>query len=180
MTAPQANDTPRANGSPPAKGAERLFTVEEANLMMPLVRAIVSDLSRLSHDVVERRQRVALLRSGRESGARNPESRDPYSEELAQIEDELEKQTRELQGYVDELRALGIEPKDGLAGIIDFPAVMDGRRVCLCWQLGEPEVLFWHEVDSGFAGRQPLVAGSLSADGNGLDGSHDQDSPATD
>lgn len=136
--------------------------------MMPLVRAIVGDLSRLSHDVVERRQRVALLRSGRD-----PDNNDPYSEELAQIEDELEKQTRELQSYVDELRALGIEPKDGLNGIIDFPALMDGRRVYLCWQLGEPEVLYWHEIDGGFAGRQPLTADSISdGGGDGLDGSH--------
>ncbi len=163
MTAQQASD------------AERLFTVEEANTMMPLVRAIVGDLSRLSHDVVERRERVALLRSGRDPG-----NKDPYSEELAQIEDELEKQTRELQGYVEESRALGIEPKDGLNGIIDFPAMMDGRRVYLCWRLGEPEVLFWHEIDGGFSGRQPLTAGSLSnVDGDGVDGSHDHDSPAS-
>lgn len=164
MTTPQANDTPQADR------AERLFTVEEANSMMPLVRAIVTDLSRLSHDVVERRERVALLRAGRDPG-----NKDPYSEELAQIEDELEKQTRELQSYVEELRALGIEPKDGLNGIIDFPAMLDGRRVYLCWRLGEPEVLFWHEIDGGFSGRQPLTAGTLtSADGSGI---ADADSP---
>jgi len=163
MTTPQANDSPQADR------AERLFTVEEANTMMPLVRAIVADLSRLSHDVVERRERVALLRAGRDPGNRTSENRDPYSEELAQIEDELEKQTRELQSYVEELRALGIEPKDGLNGIIDFPAKLDGRRVCLCWRLGEPEVLFWHEIDGGFSGRQPLTAGTLTnGDGNAI------------
>jgi hypothetical protein len=161
MSTPQANDSPQA---------ARLFTVEEANTMMPLVRAIVTDLSRLSHDVVERRERVELLRARRDPG-----NKDPYSEELAQIEDELEKQTRELQSYVEELRALGIEPKDGLNGIIDFPAKLDGRLVYLCWRLGEPEVLFWHEIDGGFAGRQPLTAGTLSgADAGGIDGA---DSP---
>ena len=161
MATPQANNSPRA---------ERLFTVEEANTMMPLVRAIVTDLSRLSHDVVERRERVELLRARRDPG-----NQDPYSEELAQIEDELEKQTRELQSYVEELRALGIEPKDGLNGIIAFPAKLDGRLVYLCWRLGEPEVLFWHEVDGGFSGRQPLTAGTLSGDDAG--GLADADAP---
>lgn len=161
MSTPQANDTPQA---------ARLFTVEEANTMMPLVRAIVTDLSRLSHDVVERRERVEFLRARRDPG-----NRDPYSEELAQIEDELEKQTRELQSYVEELRALGIEPKDGLNGIIDFPAKLDGRLVYLCWRLGEPEVLFWHEIDGGFAGRQPLTAGTLS--GTDAGGISDVDAP---
>ena len=51
-------------------------------------------------------------------------------------------------------------------GLVDFPSRLDGRTVFLCWRLGEPEVLHWHELDAGFAGRQPLVAGSV-ADGPG-------------
>jgi hypothetical protein len=136
---------------------KKLFTVESANATLPLVKAIVADLSHLSREVLERRERLALLR-----GSREPESRDPYSEELAQIEDELEKDTLALKGFVDELRALGVEPKNGLEGIIDFPSHMDGRVVFLCWRLGEPEVLHWHEIEGGFAGRQPLTVGSVS------------------
>lgn len=133
----------------------KLFTLEEANATLPLVRAIVTDLARLSRDVVERRERLSLLR-----GSREREAADPYSAELAQIEDELEKDRSELQGYVDELRQLGVEPKNGLEGLVDFPSLMDDRVVYLCWRLGEPEVLFWHECDAGFAGRQPLTVGS--------------------
>ncbi len=137
--------------------APKTFTVEQANAMLPLVRAIVSDLAQLSRDVIERRQRLALLLSGR------PDKRhDVYSEELSQVQEELEKDAQRLQEYVDELRQLGVEPKNGPEGIVDFPALMDGRLVYLCWKLGEPEVLFWHELDAGFAGRQPLVADSLS------------------
>ena len=55
------------------------------------------------------------------------------------------------------LDALGIELKDPRLGLVDFPGEMNGRRILLCWRLGEPEVQFWHEVDAGYAGRQPLA-----------------------
>jgi hypothetical protein len=135
----------------------RLFTVEQANAMLPLVRAITSDLASLAKDVMERRHRLALLLSGRQL-----KPNDPYSEELAQMEADLERDTLRLQEYVEELRELGVEPKGAVEGLVDFPAQIDGRLVYLCWKLGEPEVLYWHEVDAGFAGRQPLTAGSVS------------------
>lgn len=135
---------------------KKLFTVEQANALLPLVRAIATDLARLSREVIERRERVALLSAGRPA-----KNRDMYSEELAQIMEELEKDGQQLQEYVEELRALGVEPKNGPEGLIDFPSLMDGRIVYLCWKLGEPEVLHWHELDAGFRGRQSLVAGSV-------------------
>lgn len=135
----------------------KLFTVEEANATLPLVRAITSDLVHLSREVMERRERLALL-----SGRRNTPAKDPYAEELAQVAEELEKDGEQLQAYVDELRALGVEPKSGPEGLIDFPCLMDDRIVFLCWRHGEAEVTHWHELDAGFAGRQSLVAGSVA------------------
>ena len=143
---------------------EKVFTVEEANAALPLVGAILRDLTDLSREVIERRERLALLR-----GSRDPESSDPYSEELTQIEDELEKDSRRLQEYVDELRQLGVEPKNGVEGIVDFPTMLDDRLVFLCWKLGEPELLYWHELDTGFQGRQPLTAASLADEGTDPD-----------
>ena len=136
----------------------KLFTVEQANAALPLVRAITQDLVQLSREVIERRERLALLTSGRSGSAR-----DLYSEELLQIEDELEKDGQRLQGYVQELIELGVEPKSGPDGLVDFPSMMDGRVVLLCWKLGESEVLHWHELDAGFQGRQPLTADSVSS-----------------
>ena len=133
----------------------KIFTVETANAALPLVRAIVSDLAELSREVVDRRERLALLLAGRERGAQ-----DLYGEELSQIEEELEKDSRRLQEYVGELRDLGVEPKNGPEGLVDFPALIDGRPVYLCWKLGEPEVLHWHDLDAGFRGRQSLTAGA--------------------
>ena len=106
---------------------KRLFTIEQANAALPLVRAIATDLAQLSRDVIERRERLAMLQAGRPNG-----NKDLYREELMQAEDELEKDSERLQGYVDELRELGVEPKNGPDGLVDFPARMDGRIVYLC------------------------------------------------
>jgi len=141
----------------------RLFTLEQANAALPLVRAIATDLAHLSREVIERRERLAHLRGGREL-----KSYGPYSEEMAHVEAELERDSQRLQEYVEELRELGVEPKNGPEGLVDFPCEMDGRLVWLCWKLGEPEVLYWHELEAGFSGRQPLVAGSV-ADGGSMD-----------
>jgi hypothetical protein len=137
------------------RNAERkkFFTIDEANAMLPLVRAIVKDLTDLSRDVYERKQRLTHLLAGR-----NTDKDDVYSQELVQIEEELEKDGQRLREYVEELQRLGVEPKNGLEGLVDFPTLIDDRPAYLCWKMGEPEVLFWHELETGFAGRQSLTA----------------------
>src|SRR5688500_8068379 len=129
----------------------KIFTLEQANAMLPLVRAIVRDLSVLSRDVLDRRERLALLMSGRDA-----ESSNLYRDELAQIAEELDKDNQRLHDYIRELHELGVEPKNGPEGLVDFRCLMDGRVVYLCWKLDEPEIRFWHELDTGFAGRQPV------------------------
>ena len=155
--------------TPTSWGKRKLFTVEQANAALPLVRAITSDLAQLSRDVIDRRERLSTLLAGRERG-----TRDLYGEELAHVEAELEKDSERLQEYVEELRDLGVDPKNGPEGLVDFPSMLDGKPVYLCWKLGEPEVLFWHDLDAGFRGRQPLTAGSSlnegSLSGGSLDG----------
>lgn len=141
----------------------RVFTLAEANSMLPLVRAITRDLVSLSRDVVDRHQRVEHLTNGREIT-----TGDPYSDELNQIAEELEKDRCRLHEYVDELRNLGVDPKSATEGIVDFPARLDGQLVELCWQLGESEVLHWHPLGAGYAQRQPIpteaVADASAAD----------------
>jgi hypothetical protein len=129
----------------------KYFTVAEANRTLPLVRAIVRDISELAHELLERRERLNRLR---------PNDRfslsDAHDEELQQVQAELERGQEKMEEYVRELRQLGVELKDYLTGLIDFPSVMNGRVVYLCWRLGEPEVAHWHELEAGFAGRQKL------------------------
>src|SRR4029079_9459155 len=85
------------------------------------------------------------------------------------MEADLERDATRLQEYVDELRELGVEPKGAVEGLVDFPWMLEGRLVLLCWGVGESEVLHWHDLESGFAGRQPLTAGSVPG-GYGHDG----------
>ncbi len=129
----------------------KIFTPAEANATLPLVRAIVSDLVDLSCELMERRQRLAMLMGGKAS---NPH--DPYREEVVQVKKDLEKDTARLREYVEELQALGVEPKSATEGLVDFPAILDGRKVYLCWKLGEERVLFWHDLEAGYIGRQPV------------------------
>ena len=69
-----------------------------------------------------------------------------------------------MQGLVDQMQATvaridgwGITLRDIDTGLIDFPALVNGRQVWLCWQLGEGPVEWWHELDTGFSGRRPLI-----------------------
>ncbi|MBI1312196.1 DUF2203 family protein [bacterium] len=143
----------------------KLFTVEEANQRLPLVRAIVRDIVDLNRDIEDRRARLHHVRKLR--GNSSPGRL--YSDELEQVELDLRNDERRLAGFIQELQELGLDFKDPVRGLVDFPAMLDDRVVYLCWQLGEPDVHFWHELDAGFAGRQSLMAESVSGT-DSLDG----------
>ena len=143
---------------------KRIFTVEEANLRLPLVRAIVQDIVDLFRDVQQRRERLASVKQLRGEGTSSSRF---HSEETDQIEEEITKDEEKLAEFVRELHELGVEFKDPVLGLVDFPAQMDDRVVHLCWKLDEPEVQFWHELDAGFAGRQLLLAESVTGEPDG-------------
>ena len=124
------------------------FTVEQANRTLPLVRRIVEDVVKQ-----HRRWREVILELDLVGSTARPD--DPR-DRAEQLERDAQALARELDGYQRELEALGIQLKDRRLGLVDFPSDIGGRHVLLCWRFGEPEVQFWHEVDSGFAGRQPL------------------------
>ena len=142
-----------APAKPVAQKQRKYFSVEEANRSLPLVKAIVEDIVRQSRKVESLHERLERV-------LRGPRRRldDLYSEELAQTQSELEIEEEKLQGYTDELKNLGVELKSDEDGLCDFRSLMNGREVYLCWRLGEPEVMFWHELDTGFAGRQTIPA----------------------
>jgi hypothetical protein len=129
---------------------KKYFTVAEANATLPLVRAIVRDITELAPDLRDRHDRLGKL------GARKRVPGNAYDEELEHLEAEYERDKERMREYLAELEKLGAELKDYFSGLIDFPCWMDGREVYLCWRLGEAEVGHWHELDAGFAGRQKL------------------------
>ena len=125
-----------------------LFTVDQANRTLPLVRKILEDV--VAH---HRRWRETILEL--DLAASTARADDPRANP-AELERKAQTLARELEGYQRELADLGIQLKDPRLGLVDFPSEVGGRQVLLCWRLGEPEVQFWHEVDAGYAGRQRL------------------------
>jgi hypothetical protein len=71
---------------------------------------------------------------------------------------EREKALEEARDTLAEIDEIGVQVKDLEQGLLDFPCVMDGKTVLLCWKLGEKEIGYWHSTEDGFAGRKPLDA----------------------
>ena len=134
------------------KQGKKFYTPAEANAALPLVRAIVADITALAGSLRERYERLQQTRRERD----NP--KDAYQEEWQHMQEEFERDQERLREFEQELTKLGIHLKDYHQGLIDFPCWRDGREVYLCWKQGEPDVAHWHEVDAGFAGRQKLIA----------------------
>lgn len=127
------------------------FTIASANRTLPLVRAIVSDIVELYKDVADRERRLRELRP-----RKRVLSRIPIPKSLSRFALISNVMWEKLQGFVNELHEIGVVFKDPVQGLVDFPARLNGDDVYLCWKLGESEVQFWHSLESGYAGRQPL------------------------
>ncbi|MCA9076157.1 MAG: DUF2203 domain-containing protein [Planctomycetaceae bacterium] len=132
---------------------DQQFSIEDANRMLPLVRAIVADIVQLASDIEDRQDRLNVV-SDRQS-----ERDDLYAEELQQMQHEIDQDEDRLDDFIQELVDLGVELQDAIVGEVDFRTRVDGREVLLCWKLGEAEVSHWHTEDAGFAGRQSLLQG---------------------
>lgn len=134
--------------------SERTFTVEQANRMLPLVRAIVRDILEQEQQVAELEERLAPL-ADEDMFEGLPQL---HCEEIKDLMDELQRARARLRELILELESLGVEYKGG-EGLVDFPAIFNGKPVYLCWKYGEPEIEYWHELQAGFAGRKPLTSG---------------------
>lgn len=123
---------------------EKLFSVAEANALLPRLRQLLSRVQ------TEKRRLVAMKDAV--AGAREGHVRDwgtPRGPDYIRI-------LESFQESVHHIEELGVLVKDFDAGLCDFPHKRDGRVVYLCWKLDEKEVAWWHDLNSGFAGRQPL------------------------
>jgi hypothetical protein len=138
MAAPQFFTPPSVTPSRP----KRRFTLEQANKTLPLVSRIVNDIVK-AHEAATGLQ--AKLETAPQPG-----------KEQQQTETDLEKKLDRLQDLVDELSDVGCELKDYQSGLVDFIGRHQGRDVYLCWKLGEGKIGYWHELQTGFAGRQPV------------------------
>ncbi len=134
----------------------KIFTLEEAERTLPLVRRIVGDLT---DEHARWRAAVASfeLLTG---GARADRGETP---ELLAAHETVTRHAGQINEYLQELESIGCVFKGFEAGLVDFYALRDDRLVFLCWKLDEPRITHWHEVEAGFDGRQPIDAAILSA-----------------
>lgn len=128
----------------------RYWTLAEARAALPDAIALVEELR-------------DLLRRGRGAGGGRPQRPTSYPSAVRpssnghgppDSEPNFQQQARRV---MDRIEAMGFQVKDVEAGLIDFPCQRGGEEVLLCFRLGEPDILFWHDLESGFAGRRPIA-----------------------
>ena len=133
----------------------RIFTVEEAERTLPLLRRILADLQG-EYDV----WREAL--ASYEMLAAGSRAETGETPELLASRTAVTDAANRINGFLLELEAIGCLFKGFEAGLVDFYALRDDRLVFLCWKLGEEHITHWHEVEAGFAGRQPIDLAAFS------------------
>jgi hypothetical protein len=125
------------------EGAEKVFSVNEANRSLVLVRRVTKDIvSRYAELMHENTRREELSRAA------------GMDEQLRRVQARIETLVEELHALHAELSEIGCVLKDWSEGMVDFPSLKEGRRVWLCWRLGEPLVEHWHELDENFSRRR--------------------------
>ncbi len=123
----------------------RVYTIAEARRVLPRVKVFMDGMQEARSRIMDLRPAVwPILRESAVNGGN------------AQITD-LTEQFARLTSAVRQIVAMGILVKDVDAGLVDFLSLRQGRRVYLCWKHGEEELAYWHDIDTGFAGRRPIV-----------------------
>ncbi len=122
----------------------KYYTPVEANNALEVVRPMVEDLMKIGERIRSHQPEIWAVVEKSAGNGGNPE--------LSRLLPDFDR----LDAILHQLQDMGIQVKDLSTGLIDFPALRDGRAVYLCWKYGEGSIQFWHEIESGFAGRQPI------------------------
>ena len=133
----------------------RLFTLEEANALVPTLKRLVGRQMLRQTEIEDR------LRSLTRAAGKVPhdlEIADNDSAEVRHLKSDLMERIAAYEEGWQEVASLGAVVKDTRTGLVDFYGQVDGRTVWLCWRYGEERIDFFHELDTGFAGRKQLGA----------------------
>jgi hypothetical protein len=122
---------------------ERHFTREEANALLPRLKPLLRQLRDAKDQLTDEEMHEVLSEAAAANGGGEPGRRVGVA-------------FLEVRRLLEALQESGIVLRDIDRGLLDFPAVIDGGEVYLCWELGEDEVDYWHELDAGYGGRRPL------------------------
>jgi len=125
---------------------ERHYDLDEANAALGQVTELIGRLRQARSGLSDTESREALAESAPANGGGEPGR--VVSEAFL-----------ELRSALIELQAMEVVLRDLDRGLVDFPALRDGQEIYLCWEEGEDEIGFWHDPDTGFAGRRPLADG---------------------
>jgi hypothetical protein len=123
---------------------KKYFTVVEATALLPRLVSILNRIENAqagSDDISDEAKAIHHAAGGNGGG---------------KVGSEILQHSARVAKHLEEINDLGVIVKDFQRGLLDFPHVRDGREVFLCWKKGEKEIAFWHELDAGFKGRQPL------------------------
>ena len=131
--------------------AEKHFTLEEADQLLPRLQAILEQLVSVRREMGAKQHKMEELRAHVRGNGATAEGR-----LFATLKEELESMARELRQGIEQIEGFGCVVKDLDTGLIDFPALRQGQEVFLCWRLGEERIGFWHTTQEGFSGRKPL------------------------
>ena len=123
----------------------------EAGIVPPRVRSLLPRLRTLLEDLGREWKRISDLNPEIQK-ARDKASLNGYSK----FGVEYIESVSHLMSLIHEIKDMGVLLKDADKGLCDFPYIKDGRMVYLCWHLGEDTIRYWHDVEAGFAGREPL------------------------
>ena len=132
--------------------APRTFTREEAEALLPEVDRLLGEAQVLAETLASTEQQAQAVQwkaraNGQVNAAAGSEAPDTARRSIA----------GQLRQLIERIQGLGVVVRDIRSGLIDFPSLRDGRLVNLCWRRGEAlEIRWWHEVEAGFGGRQPL------------------------
>jgi hypothetical protein len=122
----------------------KYFTPEAANQALPLVRALVVEIMQAREAIIKAQPELwPVLEKSIGNGG---------SKKAGELLHEFRRVENGMQGLHD----MGCVLKDMSIGLVDFPTLRDGREALLCWKYDEPEVLFWHDLQSGYSGRKRL------------------------
>jgi hypothetical protein len=120
------------------------FTLEEANTALEVIRPLMDEVQKIRQKILTTQPETwsAIERSAGNGG-------NPALSKLVKSFDRLD-------DLLHQILATGVQIKDINTGLMDFSALRQGREVYLCWRYGEKQIEYWHEIEAGFAGRQPI------------------------
>ena len=124
--------------------AQKYFTLQEANETLSLIRPWMDEVQAIRQKILKNQPEAwpAIEKSAGNGGNRA----------LSNMVQDFEK----FDALIHQIQATDVLIKDINLGLLDFPALKDGREVYLCWQYGEEDIAFWHEIEAGYAGRQSI------------------------